>query len=557
MEQLQIISEYLKKVNFTYSNISVIVAELFFIICLIIIINTLLFLLKKYIIKISYLKKFENIISKNYSFIKKKISLLGLLSSIILVLFNGWLIYEKHDLLKYYLDLLYSIPKEFWIESLKSTLKLILAVYLYRKFKAKLFKTLELLKEKAKNFDKLTSNDEAVEKFFINGYKIINVSVIYIIFYFFISIFKIPIIIATYTTVIYKIFLTLMIAKELVIVSDFFISTFDGLYEKYSPKYPILKYYLELKKLVPIARKYIEYSIYVYGASLILSFLKFKFTDQISEFGPKIIELIGIFFLSRVAVEVMKLFLYELFFRNKSISDSELKRRKTMQPILTSTLGYTIYFSAMLLGLKVIDINPIPILAGAGILGLVIGLGAQKFINDFIAGFLIIFEEHFLVGDFVEVKDAKGLVEEVNIMVTKIRNIDGQLHIIKNGDIGEIINHSKHYTNAVVKIGVGYESNLDFVYSIIEKAGKKLKESNKDILDFPVVEGLESFEDAEQIIRIVTKVLPGKHITVSQNFRKILKEMFDENNIRLPYARRVFVADEEEILKLKNIIENK
>lgn len=207
------------------------------------------------------------------------------------------------------------------------------------------------------------------------------------------------------------------------------------------------------------------------------------------------------------------------------------QRRLTIIPLLKSVLKYTIYFSAALIILKLFGIDPTPLLAGAGLVGLVVGFGAQNLINDIVCGFFVLFENYYLVGDYIEAgkveeRTVEGVVEAIELRTTHIRHPDGQLQIIRNGEIGSIINYSKQYTYAKVEVPVPDHANLEQVYSIIEAVGQQLKADCSDVLEPTQVDGLETFGDSNRVLRTLTKVKPGKHLETQRLLRRRLTQAF-------------------------------
>ncbi|MGI8502332.1 MAG: mechanosensitive ion channel family protein [Hassallia sp.] len=187
------------------------------------------------------------------------------------------------------------------------------------------------------------------------------------------------------------------------------------------------------------------------------------------------------------------------------------------------------YFGAAVSVLYTLNINPTPILAGAGIVGVAVGFGAQTLINDIVCGFFILFENYYLVGDYIEAgkaeeKVVEGIVEAIELRTTRIRHPNGQLQIIRNGDIGSITNYSKQYIFAVVEVSVPYDSNLADVYKVIEEVGEQLKLNNPDILESTQVDGVESLGESNLLLRTITKVKPGKHLQIQRVLRKILTD---------------------------------
>jgi small-conductance mechanosensitive channel len=157
----------------------------------------------------------------------------------------------------------------------------------------------------------------------------------------------------------------------------------------------------------------------------------------------------------------------------EGIDDMERRRRTTMVPLLRSTFMYAAYFATAVLILGTLGFNPLPFLAGAGLLGLIIGFGAQSLINDVVSGFFILFENIYLVGDVIEGGGAKGAVEAIEFRTTRIRDADGRLHIVRNGDMKQVINYSKDYAVAVVPVDVSYDADMRAVFATLKEAGRR------------------------------------------------------------------------------------
>ena len=162
----------------------------------------------------------------------------------------------------------------------------------------------------------------------------------------------------------------------------------------------------------------------------------------------------------------------------EGLDDADRRRRTTTVPLVRSAFTYGAYFGTAVLMLSALGFNPMPFLAGAGILGLVIGFGAQSLIDDVVSGFFILLENMYLVGDTIEVGAARGVVEAIDFRTTKIRDGDGRLHVIRNGAIKPVVNYSKDYTMAVVPVEVAYDVDLRGVFGTLRQAGERLRASN-------------------------------------------------------------------------------
>ena len=161
-----------------------------------------------------------------------------------------------------------------------------------------------------------------------------------------------------------------------------------------------------------------------------------------------------------MATELAQVLLHEAFglYDAKGAEDQQ---GRTLAPLLHSVCRYVLYFGGGMVMLGVLGVDTRPILAGAGLLGLAVGLGAQSLVTDFVSGFFILFEGQFLVGDVVQIGDACGRVEAVGIRHTQIRDGQGKLYIIPNGQIKSVVNSSKGYINAVVDMKLPAHGDLD------------------------------------------------------------------------------------------------
>jgi small conductance mechanosensitive channel len=177
--------------------------------------------------------------------------------------------------------------------------------------------------------------------------------------------------------------------------------------------------------------------------------------------------------------------------------------------------------------LGTLGFNPLPFLAGAGLLGLVIGFGAQSLINDVVSGFFILFENIYMVGDLIEGGGAKGTVEAIEFRTTRIRDPDGRLHIVRNGDMKQVINYSKDYAFAVVPVDVSYDADMRTVFATLKEAGERLHAESRDVLEPTEIDGITAFGPTSLTVRTRTRVRPGRHEWVASQFRLVIKEAFD------------------------------
>ncbi|ACN16410.1 putative mechanosensitive small-conductance channel MscC [Desulforapulum autotrophicum HRM2] len=338
----------------------------------------------------------------------------------------------------------------------------------------------------------------------------------------------------------FKIYLIIAIGFLVVRAATATVDSLEALSKKYWYRESYLDWYNRFSELMPLLRRCLEYIIYAWAASLVM--LQVNFIAQFASFGPSFVQIIGIFFIARMVVEVVNLLVDKYMLPTDEIAGSPNKQQQTLVPIIKTLLQYGIYFIAFVLMLRAVDINPLPLLAGAGVLGIVVGLGAQSLINDLVSGFFILFEGLFLVDDYIETASARGIVEAIHIRTTMVRDPNGQLHILRNGQINSVVNYSKDYTYAVVEVGVAYDSDLDHVFRVLSDTGLQLKEKNLNVLEPLEVKGIKEFGESELLIRTLTKVRPSCHLRVAFELREMIKKTFDQEGIEIPFPRRVILS---------------
>jgi small conductance mechanosensitive channel len=201
-----------------------------------------------------------------------------------------------------------------------------------------------------------------------------------------------------------------------------------------------------------------------------------------------------------------------------------------------------IYFTFVLLGH--FNIDPKPLLAGIGVVGLGLSLAAQNILRDFLTGLFIIIEDQFNVGDWVAIGSFSGTVESFTMRVTRLRATDGRLIIIPNSTISEIVNSTKDFAVALVEVGVSYNSNVKEVMDVLEEcAAEVMKLMPGVIVEKSKVQGIMSFRDDDILLRIITRTLPGEQWAVERATRMVVKEKFDEKGIEIPFQQVVIHAD--------------
>ena len=286
--------------------------------------------------------------------------------------------------------------------------------------------------------------------------------------------------------------------------------------------------YEHLRRLVPTLRACVEYALWITVVALVI--VQLRPISSFASWGLRLVQAIGIFLVGRVVIEIGHVEIGHRMLPSDGLDETERRRRATIVPLVRSIFTYGVYFATAALMLSALGFNPMPFLAGAGILGLVVGFGAQSLINDVVSGFFILFENVYLVGDLVEAAGARGVVEAIEFRVTKIRDADGRVHIIRNGDMKPVINYSKDYAMAVVPVEVAYDRDLRVVFATLREAGTRVRAADPNVLSETHIDGITSFGPLTMTVRASTRVKPGTHDGVAAALRFAIKEAFDRQS---------------------------
>lgn len=176
-----------------------------------------------------------------------------------------------------------------------------------------------------------------------------------------------------------------------------------------------------------------------------------------------------------------------------------------------------------------------PVLAGAGIVGLAVGFGAQSLVKDVISGFFILSEDQFGVGDVVKIGDFSGVVERMTLRATILRNLEGQVHVVPNGNIQNVTVMTKDWARAVLDVTVSHKEDFVKVITVLQKIGVQLAQDWPDrVTEQPTVLGIEKLDDSGVTIRCIVKTPPFKQADVLREWRRRLKDEFDRAGIDFP-----------------------
>lgn len=245
---------------------------------------------------------------------------------------------------------------------------------------------------------------------------------------------------------------------------------------------------------------------------------------------------------------VMRLF--ALFFIKQLISRSmdnhrfktegdRKQRKQTLIAMISAGVRVVVWIIIILMLLAEIDIDIAPLLAGAGILGVALGFGAQSLVANFLAGIFVLSENHYRVGDVIKVNnDTSGKVERVTLRETVLRDLDGMVHHIPNGEIKISTNMTMEFANVNLDVTVVYDTDIEKLEKVINEVGTKLAndpEWDKVIIEAPYYLRLNEFRDSGMEVKVVGKTAAMKHWAVTGELRKRLKIAFDKNGIQFAY----------------------
>lgn len=216
-------------------------------------------------------------------------------------------------------------------------------------------------------------------------------------------------------------------------------------------------------------------------------------------------------------------------------------RIETIRRLVNTTALVIIIVVASLTILSELGINIGPMLASVGVASLALGLGAQSLVKDAISGFFIIVEGQYQVGDAVEIGGVAGSVEDLTLRVTQIRDGQGYLHFVPNGEIRVVTNRTRDWSRAIVDIGIAYEDDVALAVRTLDEIGE-LAAADPEIgpllLEAPTVTGIEGLDDWQVRLRVIVKTAPNEHWIVQRYYRRQVWLLFPEKGLTLPSPRQ-------------------
>ncbi|CEI83392.1 putative MscS family protein YkuT [Oceanobacillus oncorhynchi subsp. incaldanensis] len=245
--------------------------------------------------------------------------------------------------------------------------------------------------------------------------------------------------------------------------------------------------------------------------------------------GFILLKLIGTLIVFYIVRAIGKRFIRNSFSKAQVKKKMSAGRTKTLQSLTISTFSYALLFVTLVVVLGIFDINATGLVAGAGVVGLAIGFGAQGLVSDVVTGFFLLLEKQVDVGDYVTAAGYDGVVEDVGLRTMQIRSFDGTLNYVPNREVTSLSNHTRGNMQALVDIVIPYSDNIDEAVGIIQTVCDEMKEMNSKIVEGPNVIGVQTFDTAAVTLRVIAKTEMMEQWAIERDLRKAIKEALDAN----------------------------
>ena len=274
------------------------------------------------------------------------------------------------------------------------------------------------------------------------------------------------------------------------------------------------------------------------GVQLTVGLHSADLTRWATESGARILLLILLAFAAnRFAASVIRNAEHEIAEGDDLKTTERRKRLHTVGTTSRRFFSILIWSAAILMILRELDVDITPVLTGAGIIGLAVGFGAQTLVKDIISGIFLIAEDQIRLGDAADINGIGGTVEEINLRTIVLRDVEGVVHTIANGDIRTLSNKSKDFSYYVIDIAAGYDDDTDRLVEVVRDVARELMQDPayaSSILEPLEVLGVDAFKATEVTLRFRIKTLPLKQWDVGRELRRRIKKAFDAQGIHIP-----------------------
>jgi small-conductance mechanosensitive channel len=223
-------------------------------------------------------------------------------------------------------------------------------------------------------------------------------------------------------------------------------------------------------------------------------------------------------------------------------STRRVQRTRALGSLLKSIVTGVVFAIVITMVMSEVGVDIAPIIASAGIIGIALGFGAQSLVSDFLSGIFMIFEDQYGVGDVVDLGEAVGTVEAVSLRITRVRDVDGTVWYVRNGEIVRVGNQSQNWARTVLDISVAYDEDLAKVQRVLREVAHDLWEDDDFkgvVIEEPEVWGVEALTPDGVTVRVTLKTAPLEQWRVAREMRLRIKARFDYEKIEIPYPQRV------------------
>lgn len=252
--------------------------------------------------------------------------------------------------------------------------------------------------------------------------------------------------------------------------------------------------------------------------------------------GEGIIKIFLVLLLSRIIIRIGKTVLNKFFLvRTKTPLRVSERREATLIKLLENIITYVVNFISLIMILEICGLDVKALLAGAGIIGLAVGFGAQSLVKDIITGFFVIFEDHFSVGDYIKINTFEGEVLEIGLRTTKIKSSKGELHLIPNGSIMQVTNYSILNSKAVVDVTIPNDGSIELAEKVLIRHLTDLAKKYEELVRDPELLGIETITPEEVVLRVTAETKPMRHFVMNRILRKEISTALESSGIQPTY----------------------
>ena len=437
----------------------------------------------------------------------------------------GYALWQHEDLQPTFDQILAQITHETLIAVARSAGVVILFLVAFYALKAGSRRVIKRLRLRLSPRQMAQRQQMFLERFFLHLPSAIDLALAYALLGLVAGRFDLPAPVAWFLLTVVYVLLLFAGGRTLVMLAHFLSERMLANWEHRSKGSKLEEYYAALLRLLPVVQRSIEAIVYVSVATLLVH--RFEALEPFAPYGPLLIRVISMFLAASVVNEVVRVLIARVLLASPSAAEDTQRRRVTFVGLIQSIIKYIIYFCVCLMVLKDLGIDPTPILAGAGIVGLTVGLGAQKIVQDLLNGLFLLFEDQILQGDYIKIGDTEGVVEQMSLRITRVRDRFGRLHVLRNGEIQNVINYSRGWTLTVVEVTIPHEDDLAKALRVIGEVSARLPGMMPGVvLEVPQVKGIEAIGGANIVVRIETKVGPGLHYDVKRTLNRLLIDGF-------------------------------